>query len=83
MADLFERGIHGKGQIDSGIDERAIEIENQHANIREGRQLGIWIGVHKKSPKKYFSEKRGQRALKTAGIPGRKIGRVSLKIGGG
>jgi hypothetical protein len=38
---MAEGGVYGVDQVEFRIDERAVEIENQHANIREGRRIGI------------------------------------------
>jgi hypothetical protein len=39
MAHFFERGVYGESEVNPGIDERAIEIEDQDANVRERRGL--------------------------------------------
>jgi hypothetical protein len=38
-AHLFESGIYRKGEVGTGVDQRAVEIENEDANIREGRRI--------------------------------------------
>ena len=40
-AHLFEGGIHRESEINGGVDERPIKIEDEDANVRERRWVRI------------------------------------------
>ena len=38
-AHVFERGVDGQHQVELGVDERAVEVEDQHPDIFKIRQI--------------------------------------------